>query len=396
MASHVLDNAQLWIGDGTSFRGHVVLDGQTIADVAPGAYVGDLPTEDLHGAALSPGLVDLMVLGGFELSILRDDPCDIARNYLRLGVTSIQFCSGTLPWPAMNAICDKIRPAQGQCDVKLARILGLYLEGPFQQPDLTGASMREYALSPTAETVQRLLDDFGSAVTMVNVAPSWSGAPAAVRKLRQHGKVISMAHSNAPAREVLDCLGAGTTVLGHCWDNNSGLIGDSGVQQPTLEHVALVDERVRALHLISDGVHVDPLLVKLILRCRGVEAVCLVTDAVIRAGCPDGPYEWDDGRRFHKKGGVGRTDTGWLAGSALLLPDQFRNFIRMTGLRPDLAIRTVTHNPARSLGVSDQIGLVAPGRSADLVQWDDRLRIDRVWRAGVELDDVSACGEVRL
>ncbi len=394
MSAHVLNNARLWIGDGTSYRGHLVLDGDTIAEVAPGVYLGDLPAEDLGGAAVSPGLIDLMVLGGFDLSILRDDPGEIARRYVRLGVTSVQFCSGTLPWQAMVAICDKIRPAQAEDRPDASRILGLYLEGPFQQPDLTGASLAMHALQPTPSAVQRLLDDLGPAVTMVNVAPSWAGAPAAVRRLRQAGKVVSMAHSNASAAEVLDCIAAGTTVLGHCWDNNSGRIGDSGVQQPTLEHVALIDHRIQAIHLISDGVHVDPLLVKLILRCRGVEAVCLVTDAVIRAGCPDGPYEWDDGRRFTKEGGVGRTDSGWLAGSALLLPDQLRNFVGMTGLRPELAVRTVTYNPARSLGLSDRMGRLVAGCAADLVLWDDGLRVRRVWRGGRELADVSDYGEV--
>jgi N-acetylglucosamine-6-phosphate deacetylase len=254
--------------------------------------------------------------------------------------------------------------------------------------------MREYALPPTVENVCGV-QELGPAVTMVNVAPGLPGAAEAVRMLREAGTIVSMAHSDAGAEDVAACLRAGTTVLGHAWDNNSGRIGDSGVQQPTLEHVALTDERVRFIHLICDGTHVSPTLVRLTLRCRGVGALCLVTDAVIRAGRPDGPYTNDDGRRFVKQGGVGRTDTGWLAGSALLLPDHLRTFVKMTGLPPARAIRSVTFNPAASLGLEARMGLLAPGRRADMVGWDaDNLDVRRVWKFGREVGDVSAFREV--
>jgi N-acetylglucosamine-6-phosphate deacetylase len=243
--------------------------------------------------------------------------------------------------------------------------------------------------------VQRILD-LGPAVTMINVSPGLENDTGAIRRFREAGKIVSMAHSNAPADRVLACIEAGTSVLGHVWDNNSGLIGDSGVQQPTLEHVALLDERVRFIHVICDGTHVHPLMIRLVLRCRGVEVVCLVTDANIRSGCPDGEFVADDGRRFRKQGGVIRTDAGWLTGSALLLPDMFRSFVKFTGLPPHEAIRTVTLNPAECLGRADEFGLLAPGRCADLVAWDDQLRIRRVWRAGNELETVSDGAEVRL
>lgn len=396
MSPLILDKAMLWIGDGRCLDGHLVVDGGAIESVEAGRYRGPLPIVDLCGLSLSPGLIDLMVLGGFNRSILRDDPRSIAHDYLRLGVSGCQLCVGTLPWDSMRRVADRARAAMADPAPDAARIWGLYLEGPFQQPDLTGASLRDYALAPAPENVRRILEEVGAALTMINVSPGLEGDVAAVRQFRQAGRTVCMAHSNAPAERVLACLEAGTGVLGHVWDNNSGRIGDSGVQQPTIEHVALTDDRIRAIHLICDGVHVHPLMIRLVLRCRGLDALCLVTDAVIRAGCPDGPYTGDDGRPFTKQGGVGRTDTGWLCGSALLLPDHFRNFVKFTGTPPQQAIRTVTHNPASCLGLQEQAGLLAPGRAADLAAWDDRLRVRRVWRAGREIDGVSDYAEVAL
>jgi N-acetylglucosamine-6-phosphate deacetylase len=241
-----------------------------------------------------------------------------------------------------------------------------------------------------------VLDEFGDVLSMINVSPGVDGDAAAIRQLVAARKVVSMAHSNATADRVLACVDAGTTVLGHVFDNNSGLIGDSGVQQPTIEHVALTDERIRFIHMILDGQHVHPVLVRLVERCRGFQSICVVTDAVPLAGAPDGNYTWDDGRLFYKKNGVGRTDKHHLTGSGLLLPDMLRNFINFTGLAPEKAIRTVTLNPATSLGLEDRIGQIAPGRAADLVAWDEQLKVQRVWRQGEEIDNVSEFAEIAV
>ncbi len=396
MTSFALTNCTLWIGDGRLMPGSVVVDNGRIDAVLPPSDSLDMPIVDLHGMSLSPGLIDLMVLGGFNRSILRDSPLEIAREYLRLGVTSCQFCTGNLPWPTLDGIAATVSQVRQltSTTTDTARILGIYLEGPFQEPRLSGANLRHYTLEPSPDQVNHVLETMGDIVTMVNISPGIPDDASAVAQLREAGIVVSMAHSDAPSERVLGCLEAGTTVLGHCWDNNAGRIGDSGVQQPTLEHVALLDERLRFIHLIADGQHAHPLMVRLVLRCRGVESICLVTDAVIRAGCPDGPYTTDDGRTFRKENGVGRTDEGWLCGSALLLPDMFRNFIRFTGLPPELAIQTVTRNPAASLGLESELGILAPGAAADFVAWDDNLRIRRVWRGGHEIADPSTYQEI--
>jgi len=396
MSSFVLQSDRLWIGDGNQLDGHVVVQDDRIVAVERGKYHGELPTIDLEGLALSPGMIDLMTLGGFDKSLLRDDPLEIAREYVKLGVTSCQFCTGTLPWDAQLKIGENVLAAMRHECKNGARMIGLYLEGPFQQPERTGASLSEHALPPSEQNVGRVLADFSEVMTMINVSPGTEGDVQAVQRLREAGKVVSMAHSDAPADRVLACVEAGTSVLGHVWNSNSGLIGDSGVQQPTIEHVALTDDRVCSIHMICDGSHVHPVMVRLVLRCRGTETICLVTDAVQRAGCTDGEYLFEDGRTFVKRGGVGRTDTGGLCGSGLLLPDHLRNFVKFTGLEPHEAIRCVTYNPARSIGWDDRIGILAPGRSADLVAWDDNLQVQRVWRAGVEVENLNSLAEVKL
>jgi len=49
----------------------------------------------------------------------------------------------------------------------------------------------------------------------------------------------------------------------------------------------LADERVM-VELIADGKHVHPELMRLAVRAKGVDKVCLITDATAGAGLPDG------------------------------------------------------------------------------------------------------------
>ena len=396
MNHYVLDNVNLWIGDGNAYHGHLVVAGDRIESVSPGPYDGPLPATDMERTNLSPGMVDLMLLGGFGKSIMRDDPLDIARECVRLGVTAIQFASGTLNWEAYTRIAENVRQAMKHDRPDAARVLGWYPEGPFQHPEMTGASLREYALPPTPENMQRILDEMGDIFRMINVSPGTEDDLNAIRTFGAAGKVVSMAHANASAEHTLDCVAAGTSVLGHFHCNNRGRLDEIGRGLPSIDEVGLTDDRVRFVHLICDGVHVHPMLVRLVLRCRGVEAICLVTDAHPSTGCADGPFTWDDGRTFIKTGPVARMEDGRLVGSAMMSPDHFRNFIKFTGLPPQEALRTVTHNPAVSIGLGDELGLLSPGHMADLAAWDDSLNLHRVWRAGQEITNVSTLAEVQL
>ena len=400
MNDYALQANEILTGDGGRLSpGHVIVRGSTIADVASGAYRGDLPCTDLGDAQLTPGLIDLMLLGGFGKSVSRDNPMEIAREYLKLGVTAFQFCIGTLDWDGMAKVAANAKLARAAADdpnyADAARVMGVYLEGPFQHPDFTGASLKEHALAPTPENCQRIIKLFGDTLTAINISPGVEGAAAAVRFFVDAGVQVAMAHSNASADDVLACIDAGATHLGHAFDNNSGRIGDSGVQQPTLEHVALTDERIRFIHLIADGTHVDPILIDMMIRCRGLGSLVVITDGNQRLGSEDGEFIWDDGRTMSKSKGVCRTAEGWLAGSATPLPDMYRNLLMFTQADGADAIQTVTWNPARGAGMDDRLGLLRPGYEADLVAWDPKtMTVKHVWRAGKPVDVISSFAEV--
>ncbi len=382
----VLDNAVVWPGDGRECLGHVVIRDGRIEQVGEGP--SPCAGVDLSGLYLSPGLIDLMLLGGSGKSILRDGPREILRGAARLGITSVQFCGGMVGWGRNLDYARRIREVMNDPEPDAARLLGWYPEGPFLDPNLT-AAMPEHAVPPTSENVRQFLDEAGDTFPMINISPGLDGDVEAIRMCVEAGKIVSMAHSNASTERTRQCLDAGTSVLGHFNCNNYGRFESNGRKRlPTIEEVALTDDRVRFIHVIGDGVHTEDVFVQLCLRALGIEHLCVVTDAQPQAGCADGPFLAEDGRTFVKAGPVARTTDGKLVGSTWLLPDHFRNFIKMTGLPPREAIRAVTLNAAASLGLADKLRVLAPGCAADLVAWDAALRVRRVWIGGCEL---SSC-----
>ena len=396
MTTTILDNATVWPGDGRNFLGHVVVRDGRIESVGAGRYAGRERAIDVGGMKLSPGLIDLMLLGGFGCRVSAEGPLPIAREMVRIGVTSVQFCGGMISRDGNYEYARRIREAMRNDSTDSSRVIGWYPEGPFLDPKLT-AAMPEHALPPTTANVREFLDECGETFPMINISPGVEGDIDAIRTMVAAGKVVSMANANPPVARIEQCLAAGTSVIGHFNDNNYGRTDpQTGLSAPRIEEVALTDDRIQFIHVIADGVHCDPVWIRLCVRARGIEHLCVVTDAQPQAGCADGPFKGEDGRTFVKAGPVSRTTEGRLCGSTWMLPDQFRSFIHITGLAPHVAIRAVTLNPAASLRMDGEIGLLAPGRVADIVAWDESLRIRHVGRAGVQVTDVRELYEMPL
>src|SRR5205823_6467682 len=125
---------------------------------------------------------------------------------------------------------------------------------------------------------------------------------------------------------------------------------------------------------IADGVHIDPLVIDLVIRCCGPHRVVLVSDALAAAGALPGESLIGD-QALISDGRVVRRADGTLAGSAMLLDGAIRNVRAwLPDLAPGKLIEMVTQTPARLLGLSN-IGRVAVGCDADLIVLDRDLNV---------------------
>jgi N-acetylglucosamine-6-phosphate deacetylase len=135
--------------------------------------------------------------------------------------------------------------------------------------------------------------------------------------------------------------------------------------------------------LIADGVHVDEAAMRILLQAKGVDRMILVSDGTAATGMPDGKYTLGT-FEVTVAGGVCRNTEGKLAGSTLTLDRALRNIVAL-GVPLADAVRMLTLNPARLLGLEGKKGVLRPGADADIVLLDESLRVRNVWARGSPL-----------
>jgi N-acetylglucosamine-6-phosphate deacetylase len=360
--------------DGKLEPGAVVFAGGRILQVIRGDAIPAerLPAQVFDAAIVTPGLIDLQVNGGFGFEVGADAAAlrALAERLPVTGVTAFLPTLVSLAADQYPAALDAFEAAVGTVGASGgATPLGLHLEGPLLSPARAGAHDRAAIDAATPELIERAAAR--GCVRLVTVAPERPGALALIARLRAQGVTLSLGHTDATAAELSAGIDAGASMVTHLYNAMSPF----SHRAPGTAGAALTDNRVVA-GLIADGVHVDPLAIKLALAAKGCGRLALVTDATAAAGL--GP-----GR--HQLGGVAIVSDGkaarlasnpmTLAGSTLTLDQALRNFVSFTGAAIEDAFATVTSVPARLLGASDR-GRLAPGARADLVLWSDALEVE--------------------
>ena len=97
---------------------------------------------------------------------------------------------------------------------------------------------------------------------------------------------------------------------------------------------------------------------------------------MMATGMENGIYELG-GQEVTMKDRKATLADGTIAGSATCLFGCMKSVISM-GVPEREAILAATANPARSIGIYDEVGSLAPGKRADIVLTDDELNVVKV------------------
>jgi len=127
--------------------------------------------------------------------------------------------------------------------------------------------------------------------------------------------------------------------------------------------------------LNSDGVHLDPEIIKMCYKNLNNNRLILITDAVVSAGIAHGTYQYygnpiESGRR-----GVRYKENDILIGSNCLITNVVQNFIKITGAPIEQAVRFATYNPCQLLGIEHRKGSIEIGKEADLIIFDNDFNL---------------------
>jgi N-acetylglucosamine-6-phosphate deacetylase len=259
-----------------------------------------------------------------------------------------------------------------------AEILGIHFEGPFISPARRGVHPAKWIVPPSRELFAQLLGEARGTAQILTLAPELPGALELIAAARQAGLVVSLGHTDATYEQAQAAIEAGASHAAHVFNamrpfshRGTGVIG-----------AVLTSPKVSA-ELIADGVHVDEAAMRMLVEIKTPERVILVSDGMSATGMSDGKYQLG---MFEVKvsGGVARNAEGKLAGSTLTLDRALRNMVAL-GVPLSSALRMVTANPARQIGLGSRKGVLAPGADADLVFLDDKLEISGVMTRGAGL-----------
>jgi N-acetylglucosamine-6-phosphate deacetylase len=205
-------------------------------------------------------------------------------------------------------------------------------------------------------------------VLLATLAPELPGAVETIAALAARGVIVSIGHTDCTAAEFAAGRAAGATYVTHLFN----AMRPFSHRDPGPIGAALGDDTVVA-GLICDGIHVDPVAVRMAWRALGPDRLNLVTDAVAVLGSEPGESRLGAVEVTVGDGGV-RTADGVLAGSDLSLDRAVRNLVSFTGCSVPDAVTTVTATPARLLGLADR-GRLAAGARADVTILDAGLAV---------------------
>ncbi len=326
---------------------------------------------DAKGDYVGPGFVDIHTHSDGRI-FFQEDPVCAAQHHLSHGTTSL------LPalYMSMNTAqyveaVDTLREAMKKKDC--ANIAGLYMEGPYLNPDFGCDRTSNPWVGPIKkQEYQPIIDAAWDLARVWCVAPEREGILDFVLdvKAKNPAAVFTVAHSAASPQEIEALMPYGLKIGTH----HTNATGDRP-RYPECRGVC-VDETVnynREIYaeLICDsmGIHVDPYMLRLVRKIKGEDRIILISDAYASDGPVPPGYEGVDDINFDWEGEI--------AGSKMTLDISCRNMMKHTGASVCDVFRYASYNPSRAVGLLDR-GEIAKGLLADLVICDHHMKVKNV------------------
>ncbi len=330
---------------------------------------------DAKGLYTAPGLVDIHNHGSVE-HLFCDEPQKCLEYFIKHGETTILptfYCNLTLERMLLGL--DKLKKVEKK-DLGSV-IAGIYMEGPYmngtgsnQKYILWGGEIRKEEYIPLVEAM-------GGYAKIWAIDPARKGIEEFISYVHEKdpNAVFSMGHSNAVAADCRRMKKYGLRLQTHHGDSGKAAGRAQGTIGAGCDEYTLYDPDIYA-ELICDenGIHVDPDMQKMVVRTKGIERIILITDSMPLSG--DYTNNEEDGVAYGPD--LNYDYEGHLAGSHLTLDAACRNLMTHTGYGLCHAIRFASLNPARLLGIDDQVGSLEAGKTANLILIDDMVNVKKV------------------
>ena len=362
--------------DGTVMRGPalVTVSGSLIQNVSFGEAASPGMIALASDAVLAPGFIDIQVNGGGGV-LLNGEPSKagvrrIVEAHRRTGTTG---CLPTLITDRTDMIERLAGIAQGS--LQIPGVLGFHLEGPAINKVRKGIHLESEIRELSARDLAAM-ESFGDCGrSVVTLAPECV-PPSVIDDLLGAGLRVSAGHSEATAMQIVQAADRGLSGVTHLFNAMSQLTA----REPGVVGAALDDGRLFA-GIICDGLHVDPLSLRVAMRCKGRDRLMLITDAMPLVGT-DLRHFLLQGRHITLQGTRLTSPDGTLAGAHLTMMQAVQNAVALLGVGIADALTMASRTPATFLGLESELGAIAPGYRANLVAFSSKFEVIQTWVSG--------------
>ena len=367
----VTEDGIIWDGALTYVNDKIVQVGWTKDVVIP----ENAEVYDAEGLYTAPGLIDIHNHGGGDW-LFAENPSYCAEWFLKHGITTVlPTFYHNLDMDAMLEGAKKIREASL---TGAGRIMdGLYMEGPFM--NLSGSFQNEMKWNGAIreEDYTQLIEGLGDMVRVWAIDPKRENIEAFMTYAREHTPkaIFAHGHSRSTAEEIRAVAHYGVKLRTHITDSGGPKGRAQGTPGAGGDEYCLYEPDMYA-ELICDetGIHVTPDLIKMIVRTKGYEKICLISDSMPSRT----NYKNNEELGIWYGSDLNYDDEGKLAGSRMTLDNGVRNLMTHTGYGLCHAIRMATLNPARALGIDHRVGSLKAGKTANFIIIDDMVHIKKV------------------
>lgn len=328
----------------------------------------------LDGMYLAPGFIDLHCHGGGGYEFI-----DCTDEAFRK-IADVHYAHGTrVLYPTLSAsdtettvrFLEKARKLRNEFKLITP---GVHLEGPYFSPAMCGAQDTTYIKAPDSSEYLPILQNYADVISRWSYAPERDDG-SFQRALNRFGVVGSMGHTAAEYTDVERALGYGCSLITHLYSCTSTITRHGGFRHLGVIECAYLFDELYA-EAIGDGCHIPPELMRLIVKGKGPEHICLITDA-IRFACMDSAESLEGGTEripYVIEDGVAKlADRSAFAGS-IASTDTILKRTVAAGISLEDTVTMLTSTPAKAIGL-EKFGHIKPGYRAVFTAFDERLNV---------------------
>jgi len=356
--------------NGTFVDNHtLVIEDGKISAIQPADSI--TPTDadtliDAHNAYALPGFIDVHIHGSNNFDTMDATP-EAIQGLCDFLVT--QGVTGFLPTTMSDTTADvtsAVTTLAEFADRPHTPYLGIHLEGPYLNPAHRGSQPDTHLRHPDPAEYLPWFET--GQIKLMTMAPELDGGHDLIKQATQHNITTSLGHSGATYTQAHAAFNAGLRQITHTFNGMRGIHH----REPGA-FIAATENPDITFQIITDGVHIHPAIVNMLVKLVGIDRVLVITDAMRAAGLADGEYELGDVHVLVTDGEA-RTAQGGLAGSTLTMPNALHNVMRFCNLTLAHAIPMLTEVPAKSIGMYPHKGTLQVGADADIVLWQDGVQ----------------------